>query len=59
MAYACSVTSKAIFQSSEMNEAEEYLLKHCRNTFRKSFSPSSDIAIISITSEMVIHRLNP
>lgn len=42
-----------------MNEAEEYLLKHCRNTYYKSFSPSGDIAIISITWKMVIPGLNP
>lgn len=37
-----------------MNEAEEYLLKHCQNTLHKSFSPSGDIAIITITSKIFI-----
>lgn len=42
-----------------MNEAEECLLKHRRNTLHKSFPPSGDIAIISITSKIVIPCLNP
>lgn len=42
-----------------MNEAEEYLVKQRRNTFHKSFSPTGDISIISITSKTVIPSLNP